>query len=153
MNKPILLTPIQGHIILYCKGHYHYENFFEGLKMIWAIRCGYDYKYTSKDTLTYIANDMFEIIMLCKPERLQYFIETIHRGINESSLVYSNSKELSPIESLIWQYRIILSNLQTKEKVKKNYRFIIKLPKSKKCVFNRILKGEGKYNDYKLITK
>jgi len=153
MKKPVLLTPIQGHIVLYCKGHYEYENFFEGLKMIWAIRCGYDYQYTSKDSLTYIAMDMFEIIMLCKPERLQSIMENVHRGINESHLMSSNSKDFSPIEALIWQYRIILSNMQIKEKVKKNYKSLIKLPRSKKLLFNRILKGKGKYNDYELITK
>lgn len=152
MKKPVLLTSIQGHIVIYCKGLYDYKDFFEGLKMIWAVRCGYDYKHTSSDTYTYIANDMFKIIMLCKPERLEHIVETIHRDINPAwyNLL---PKDLTPIQYLILQYRNVLSNLQVKDKLTKNYRTLIKLPRPKKATFNRILRGKGKYSDYELITK
>ena len=151
MNKIISITPIQGRIILYCKGHYKYDDFFEGLKMIWAIRCGYNYKYTSKDTLTYIANDMFEIIMKCKPNKIEFFMDKIHRNINDN--LFFTPKNLSPIEALVWEYRSILCTLQIKEKINKNYKTLIKIPSKKESTMNRILKGKGKYNDYELITK
>ncbi len=74
----ITLKKFQKHIVLYCKGQYNIpkgeKGFFEGLKMIWAIRCGYDYEQTSKDTLAYIANDMYSIISKCLPHKLPQFI-------------------------------------------------------------------------------
>lgn len=120
--------------------------------MIWAIRCGYDYEYTSKDTLTYIANDMYDIISKCMPEKLPYLMERLHREINWS---IGKPENLSPIEAIIWEYRSMLSNMQIKEKPDgyKRYQWIVKLPKLKRKIFNRILSGKGEYQDYKLITQ
>ena len=58
------VTAIQGHIILYCKSHYRVKDvsYIEGLKRIWAIRCGYDYNEADNSMLEYIANDLFNII-------------------------------------------------------------------------------------------
>jgi len=152
----VILEKFQKHIVLYCKGQYYIpegdKGFFEGLKMIWAIRCGYDYEYTSKDTLTHIANDMFNIIMQCKPEKLNFFMDKIHREINPISN-WTKPKDLTAIEAIIWEYRSILSNMQIKEKPegKKRYKWIINLSKPQPKLFNKILKGKGEYRDYEKV--
>lgn len=148
-RKPIELEAFQGHIVLYCKGHYKFTDFFDGLKRIWAIRCGYDYEYTSKDTLSFVAMDMYEIIAKTEPDRLPYLMEQLHRNLVPR---WSGDyvENLSPIEAVIWQYRIILSNMQVRERDKVTGRLypLVKLPKAKKRIFNRILRGKGEYHDY-----
>jgi hypothetical protein len=148
-KTPIELEAFQGHIVLYCKGHYKHDDFFEGLKMIWAIRCGYDYEYTSKDTLSYIAMDMYEIIAKTQPDRLPYLMEQLHRNL-VPRWKGDYVENLSPIEAIIWQYRIMLCNMQVKERdnVTGKYKWLVKLPKPKKRIFNRILRGNGEYHDY-----
>lgn len=153
----IILEKFQKHIVLYCKGQYNTPNgekgFFEGLKMIWAIRCGYDYNLTSKDTLTYIANDMFNIIMKCKPEKLEFFMDKIHKEINPISN-WTKPKDLTAIEAIIWEYRSILQNLQVRKlpEGKKRYKWLVYLSKPQPRLFNRILKGKGEYKDYEKVT-
>ena len=152
-NTPIELETIKGHIVLYCKGHYKYKDFFEGLKMIWAIRCGYDYELTTKETLSYIADELYEILLETQtPERMRYVMEQVHRNL-EPFWANEFEKNLSPIQALIWQYRSHISNMQVREsfKDKGGYYTLIKLPKPNKKVFNRILKGKGEYGDYYLI--
>lgn len=151
-REPIEFDAFNGHLILYCKGHYKVREgeFFEGLKMIWAIRCGYDYDPKATAVLEYIANAMFNIISICEPERLNHLIHQIHREI-----VWNIGKPegMSPIESIIWGYGSILSNLEIKKQDKETgkMRVIVKLPKPNKRVFNRILRGNGRYDDYDLI--
>lgn len=62
---------------------------------------------------------------------------------------------MTPTQALIWQYRSYIGNMQVKEcfKDKEGYYTLVKLPKPKPIVFNRILKGNGVYGDYYLITK
>jgi hypothetical protein len=152
----IELDKFQGHIVLYCKCHYNSpdgeKGFFEGLKKIWAVRCGYDYSLTGNDTLTYIADDMYNIISACMPDKLTNLMSRIHREINPMVLI-SKPKDMIPIEAIIWEYRSILSNLQVKRKHenKDEYIEIVKLPDPMPEVFNRILAGKGEYGDYKLI--
>lgn len=149
----IHLETFQGHIVLYCKGHYHIpeEGFFEGLKMIWAIRCGYDYGQCSSDVLGFIANDMHEIIQKTSPNSLHYLMDTIHRELSRESPF--KPENMSPIEALIWEYRGFLSNLKVKERDPESEEFItlVELPKPNPKVFNRILKSEGEYEDYERI--
>ena len=150
-HTPIELETIKGHIVLYCKGHYKFDNFFEGLKMIWAIRCGYDYELTSKETLSYVDDEMYEILLETQtPERMRYIMGMFHRN-----LVPYFKNDYSLIEAVIWEYRSHISNMQVKEsyKDKKGYYELVRLPKAKRRVFNRILRGNGKYGDYHLITK
>ena len=156
-NKPIELDEFQGHIVLYCKHHYKTpkgdKGFFEGLKMIWAIRCGYKYELTGKDTLTYIANDMYSIIRKCMPKRLEHLMETLHREINWG---IGKPENLSAIEAIVWEYGSMISQMQVREKKegRKRYSWIVKLPKPKKQVFNRILRGNSNYEDYyKIVEK
>lgn len=150
----ITLEKFQKHIVLYCKGQYNIpegdKGFFEGLKMIWAIRCGYDYEQTSKDTLTYIANDMYSIISKCLPHKLPQLMDNLHREINWS---ISKPDNMLPIEAIIWEYRSILSNMQIREKPngKKRYQWIVYLGKTQPQLFNRILNGKGEYKDYEKV--
>lgn len=150
----IVLPIFQQHLILYCKGHYKYENFFEGLKMIWAVRCGYDYEHCSSDIETYIANELYEIIAKVQPKRLTYIMEIIHKEVNCRGR-FGKPEGMTPIQAIIWEYRSILSCLRVREKPqgKKRYQWIVKLPKPQKQVFNRILRGNGRYEDYELISK
>lgn len=159
-NKEMIeLDNFQGHIVLYCKGHYTFpkgaKGFFEGLKMIWAIRCGYDYDLTTQNTLSYIANDMYEILEKCAPTKLSVLMKKLHSEINP---VYPGlsfkPNDMTPIEAIIWEYKSMLSNLQIKEKDKlftDEYINLIKLPEPLPDIFNRILKGKGEYGDYWLI--
>ena len=147
----VTLDTFQGHIVLYCKGHYEYDDFFEGLKMIWAIRCGYDYKQCSSDVLTYIANDMYKIISICMPNKLLYLHEVLHKEV--ANQTFYKPKNMSPIEAIIWEYRGFISNMQIKDKVNKNYKTLVKLPNRQIRIFNRILKGNGNYDDYQLIKE
>lgn len=152
----IILEKFQKHIVLYCKGQYDIpegdKGFFEGLKMIWAIRCGYDYELTSNDTLTYIANDMYSIISKCMPEKLPFLMDQIHRGINPF-ISFTKPENMTPIEAIIWEYRSILSNMQIREKPegKKKYQWLVKLDNKQPQLFNRILRGNGKYKDYEKV--
>lgn len=148
----------QGHIILYCKGHYDFpdgnKGFFEGLKRIWAIRCGYEYVSTSADTLTYVANDIYEILEKCmRADKLSNLIKKLHREINPISGFLGKPNDMSPIEAVIWEYRSMLMNLQIKEKdnITEEYIDLVKLPVPIPEIFNRILKGKGEYGDYWLI--
>ena len=150
----ITLEKFQKHIVLYCKGQYHIpeedKGFFEGLKMIWAIRCGYDYENTSKDTLAYIADDMYEIISTCLPHKLSHLMQNLHREITWS---IGKPNDLIPIEAIIWEYRCILSNMQIRKqpKGKKRWEWIVYLDKAQPQLFNRILRGNGKYKDYEKV--
>lgn len=145
----IELDKFQKHVVLYCKGHYEFpkgdKGFFEGLKMIWAIRCGYDYENCSSDVLSYIANDMYKIISKCMPDKLPYLMELLHRELTRG---LGKPDNLSPIEALVHEYGSLLSGMQVKELVGRKYKWIIKLDKPQPRLFNRILKNKGKYGDY-----
>jgi hypothetical protein len=147
------LDVFQGHIILYCKGHYKVktDKFFEGLKRIWAVRCGYDYEHSSSDILVYVANDMYRIIAACQPERLSYLMEVIHKEVGNQA--FYKPQNMTPIEAIIWEYRSIISNLQVREKVDNKWKLLINIPKLKKQIFNRILNGNYRNDDYDKITK
>jgi len=147
--KPIEIKGIRGHMILLCKGHYKYQNILEAFRMIWAIRCGYDYEFAKKNQVDrYIADELYELLKLTDPKKIEYFHELLHKELQDTY----KSEELTPLERIILIYRSYLSMVQIKEKVGKKYKYLIKLPKPKKQVFNRILRGNGKYEDYKLIN-
>lgn len=143
-----------GHLILYCKGAYKVktEDFFEGLKKIWAIRCGYDYNQTNRDVLRYIANDMYEIISICAPKKLPHIIGILHQELSPTASSFGKPENMLPIEAIIWEYRGALNNLKVREHNEKGKIYwIIKLPKPQRQLFNRILRGKGRYEDYKLV--
>jgi hypothetical protein len=102
---------------------------------------------------------MFDIILKCKKlnniKEVKNLMDTIHKGVSDDfSIGLTKPKNMSPIKSLIWEYRKIIFNLR----INKTDSFGIKttlvpLPKVQKEIFERILKGEGKYDDYELIQK
>jgi hypothetical protein len=161
MKEPITLETFNGHLVLYCKGHYNAKDkridFFDGLKRIWAVRCGYDYNPNEGDrVLEYIADSMFEIIAECKQfdtvERVKHFMDVIHKGVSDQSF---KPEGMSPIRALIWEYRVVLIHLKVNDvpEGKKRYVPIVVLPKPMKQTFFRILNGNGNYDDYRKISQ
>lgn len=148
--KPIeLKDKFQAHIILYCKGYYQQNNvsFHEGLRRIWAVRCGLSLEHINERFDEYIADELYRIIALTKPKRIPYLIEAIHKELTKT-LLFDFEKERTAIEKLIFLYMNELMMLQVKDKVNKNYRTLIKLPKPQKRLFAKIVKGNFEYNDY-----
>ena len=149
--KAIKLEVFQQHIILLCKGHYKYDNIFVALKQIWAIRCGYEYDEKDTRVYTQIANDLYNILITIEPKKIDYMMSVIHDEINKP---YS-PKGMPPIEALIHEYRSMIFNSPISELDEKTNKrtILVVLPKPMKRVFNRILKGNGRYKDYELINK
>jgi len=151
----ITLEKFQEHLVLYCKGHYYASDvdFVEGLKRIWAIRCGYDYKNEPSAVGTYIANELYKIITICLPYSLPHIQELLHRSLGNRLGSSFKPDNLEPIDIILWEYKNIIAQLQVKkEQPDGKYETLIKLPKPKKQLFNRIVRGNGKYGDYKLVT-
>lgn len=147
------VTTIQGHIILYCKYHYPVKDvsFIEGLKRIWAIRCGYDYNEADNRMLESIANELFDIIyQICDIDIID-FQKKLHNEI--CNTLYQYEKDNLPIVRIIYYYKHQLAFLQVCDynKETNKTKSLIKLPTPKKRVFKRILKGKGVYSDYNLI--
>ncbi len=134
-----------GHIILYCKGHYNLKDvdFITGLQRIWAVRCGISVEHIRDSFNEYIADKLHEIFAKCKPEKLYYFHQILNKGLCDD-WAYEG---LTAIERVIMIYKNELMMLQIKEENKT----LIKLPKPQKRIFKRIVKGKGVYNDYTLV--
>lgn len=145
----ITIHGIEGHIILLCKNHYTCKSLDIALRMLWAIRCGYDYdNITDKSANRYIANELHKILMKVNPKRLENFHETIHEEISNMF----RYPDYTPLEIMIRLYCNELSYLHVREKVGKLWEWRIKLPKPKKQVLNCIFRGNGRYEDYKLLN-
>lgn len=150
MEKSVLTyKEIEGHIILLCKNHYKIkEGLVESLKMIWAIRCGYEYDKKDNSSLRYIMNELYTILLPTITDHSR-FQDQLHDYI--TSWVY---KDFTLEERVIKFYCSQISNLKVKEKISDNkWQILINLPKPKKILFNRILRGNGRYEDYKLISE
>jgi len=150
--KMIVLDPIQGHIVLFCKGHYkkNQASQLEGLRKIWAIRCGLEYQYVEKgQSDEYIADELFRIIKQVAPIKAERMWEELHKQLARPDYQY---RDLKAIEMTIMVYRSVLFGLQVREKFGDRYEWLIQFPKPKKQVFNRILRGNGRFDDYKLIA-
>lgn len=136
-----------GHIILYCKGHYRVEgvDFISGLQRIWAVRCGIELKYIKPSMNEYIADKLHEIFAKCTPKKLHYFHQILYKGLCDEW----NYKGLSGIERVIMVYANELMGLQIKEStIKGKYKTLIKLPKPQKQLFKRIVRGNIQKGDY-----
>jgi len=135
-----------GHIILYCKGHYNLNNvdFITGLQRIWAVRCGLSVEHISSSFNEYIADHLHDIFAKCSPRKLPYFHQILNKGLCDNW----KYEGLSGIERAIMVYRVELMQLQIREGKRK---IIIKLPKPQKRLFKRIVSGKAEYNDYKLV--
>ena len=138
-----------GHIILFCKGHYKCPNsYIKGLRIIWSIRCGYPYNEKDHSVDRYIANKLYSLLKELNPERISYIQERIHDDITCS---WRFEKDSTPIEKLIYIYISEIANIQVKEKKGERYVWLFKLPKPMKKLFNKILSGKGSYDDYWLV--
>jgi len=146
--KNLEFKGFDGHLILLCKSHYKLtESFIESLKMIWAIRCGYPYDKNDNSSIRYILDGLYKIL---EPtiENPQQFQEKLHESL--ISCIY----DLNTLEKLVLFYRDEISMLQVREKsANGKWTTLIKLPQPQKRLFNRILTGNGRYDDYKLIQK
>jgi hypothetical protein len=144
----INLDNFDGHLVLYCKNNYYVPNidFLTGLRRIWAIRCGYDYKDGNTSVDRYIADHLYDVLKLTDfHPSLQ---ELLHNYIVNN--YYDDGK--TAIENIIMFYRSRISMLIIREKVNTYWKPLIHLPKTQRRVFKRIVRGNGRYNDYKLIN-
>lgn len=141
--------PIKGHMVLLCKGHYHVPtvSFIEAARKIWAIRCGYDYDPQDTTCDVHIANELYEIIRIIAPHKM----ENLHREIHTDIMGKFGYRHLNPRETLIYIYRSIICDVQIKEQKGERYYKLIELPKPQKRLFKRIIKGNGRFSDYYLI--
>lgn len=146
----IQLPTIEGHIVLYCKNHYSTDvDFHVGLRRIWAIRCGLDEEHViTGQADRYIANELYKLFRLLNPTKAEYFHEIIHAELEKPY----RFKDLTHLESLMIIYRSEISMVAIREKKGERYYPLVKLPKPKKKLFKRIIKGKGVYDDYKAIT-
>jgi hypothetical protein len=138
-----------GHIILYCKGHYNQKDvdFIVGLQRIWAVRCGLPFDSIRGSFNEYIADHLHEIFVKCCPQKQPYFYQILYKGLVDEW----KYEGLTAIERVIMIYSNELVQLQIKEKKNKNYTTLIKLPKPQKRLFKKIVSGKGEYIDYKLV--
>ena len=147
LKQNVTLTPIQGHIILYCKLHYGVDgvSFIDGFKRLWAVKC----KSNDDDMLDYIANYLFEIICIVSDFDAVEFQKRLHLSLFEY-----NPRKKSAIELIISFYIFQLANLKIAKynPISGKTKMLLSLPKPKKRLFKRILKGKGDYNDYNLLN-
>lgn len=150
-KKPeIVIEGIEGHIVLLCKGHYKYKDFLEAIRILWAVRCGYEYEFNKDgEADVFIANEMFKIFRTLNPQKADEYYKFLH-----NALIDRINSGLKPIEMCILFYRSEISMTKVKERDNNTgkYYSIVKLPKPKKRIFNRILSGDYVYDDYKLIN-
>ena len=148
LKENVEITPIQGHIILYCKLHYGVDDvsFIDGFKRLWTAKCKED---GSDDMLDYIANYLFEIICTVSEFDAVEFQNRLHLSFLEY-----NPKNKTALELIISFYIFQLSKLKTSEydSISGKIKMLLTLPNPKKRVFNKIISGKGDYIDYKLLT-
>ena len=148
------LTTIQGHIVLFLKGHYQVPNIttIDGLQRIWAVRCGYGVDSIDKASLEHIADDLYTIFVGMNPNTdLVHFQKMVHREISKDYL--QRWTDLSATEKLIMFYSSEIFGTPVREHIGEGkFKPIIKLPTPKVRVFKRILNGNAEFNDYKLIN-
>lgn len=140
------MKKFDGHLILLCKLHYEVEgvDFITAIKRIWAIRCGhYIETIRRNDYLENIANNLHRLILEYSDKDAKWLQELLHNELSKDYLY--RWVNLNTMEKIIMFYRSEIFNLTVREGEK----VIINLPKPKKKLFKRIIKGEGVYDDYK----
>lgn len=136
------LSNFEGHLVLYCKKHYHvsYVDFILGLQRIIAVYSGMDAENISKH---HILNKLAKIVTVLYSD---WSIEQILFYVHD--VVCSNYyKECSVEDKLIFQYCSLIYDSQ----IKRGKKVLVKLPEPQKRLFKRIVRGNGNYNDYKLV--
>ena len=147
------LDKFEGHIMLYCKGQYTVENvdFLTGLRRIWAIRCGLSLEHIDPSIDEYLANALCGMILKINPNKVRLIFDRLHSEISKNYLMFN--RDLTSIERIIMVYRGIIIGTKVKDKNETTGKWedLIKLPKPQIGIFKRIIKGKGKYEDFKLI--
>ena len=145
------LKGFDGQIVLYCKGHYNLKGvgFIKGLQHIWAARCGYDVEHISDKEKEYIADEMYRILLEVAPKKTENMFEKVHKALVDNWMY----RELTAIERVIMVYCNDLMQLQVKERKPngKGYVTLLKLPRARKQTMKRIVRGNGRSGDYRLI--
>lgn len=144
MEKTIVYEAFDSHIILYCKRHYKSNNLLEDLKKIWVVRCGLEYDKNDNRIIKPIMDGLYRIIkpIISDPVRFQ---ENMHEYL--TSWIH---KDMEWHERLISYYVSVIANIQVFDNIK--YKTLVKLVKPRKEIFNRIIDGKGKYEDYDIIV-
>ena len=139
---------IQGHIILLCKGWYQVEDvdYLTSLKRLWAVRCGIDKEYINSSAYGSIADELYKILIESSPTEALYLQERMHNYL-QSNYRFSIEK-FSTMEKIIYFYISRIHSITCREDKKQ----IVKLPKPKKQILKRIIRGNGRYTDYELLT-
>lgn len=136
-----------GHIILLCKNHYNIKDvkLIDALRRVWCVRCGLDVEHANGQLDQYIANRLCDIIDTINPNRVREILRNIHSELHP---VFSYRYEgMTPLEILISMYRSEIAFT----KVKENEEFLIELPEPLPELFDKIIRGEGEFNDYQLV--
>ena len=136
------LTNFDGHLVLYCKRHYdvYYVDFTLGLQRIIAVYSGIDTENVSKH---HILTKLSKIVSVLYSD---WSIEQILSHVHEA--ICNNYYEECSIEDrLIFQYCSLIYGSQ----IKSGKKVLVELPKPQKRLFKRIVRGNGNYNDYKLV--
>jgi len=149
--KEIKIDTFDGHLVLLCKNWYTVKgvDFFTSVKRLWAVRCGLDKEYATDHLYENIADHLVNIILQYKyKENPIHLFEILHREVDNDLL---NPRKLTAIEKMIWEYRSIVGNLKIRDVDKKVV--YVRLPKPQKQIVKRIVRGNGRYKDYELLTK
>jgi hypothetical protein len=155
METPIKLEEkFDGHIILYCKGHYDCNvDFFEGLINIWSARCGVKVIDSSSErdgVYEFIANRLIKIIKLTTPKKMEYVFERLHKELAYKPIFqYEIESKSSSIQKCIELYVDILRDLKVNDHDEYGKVFpLITLPKPQKRLFKKIIREGCKGGEY-----
>ena len=147
-KKPLSveLTQEQTIWMYLCKGHYKRPervDFLKAIRMLWAIRCGYDYEESDKRMYRHVADVLFELLMILEPKKQKYIHQLVHDELT-STFKY---EDLTPIEIVIMCYR---NHIMQALVINRND-FELILGEKREDAVNKVLEGNGEYGDYKLI--
>lgn len=135
-----------GHLILYCKGHYTCKDgFLVGLRRIFDARSGVP--TTSNHMDHSVANRLFNICINSSEVTLDQLITNMHRELWTKE-VFKNAEGYTALETLVLLYASYIRYRSVKQE---DGTILLKLPKPKKRIYNKILKG-GDY-DYSIYNQ
>jgi hypothetical protein len=136
------LSSFDGHLVLYCKKHYSVPNvdLILGLQRMIGVYCGNDAKDIAK---RHILTKLSKIVSILYSDwNIEQILSHVHEAITNKWY-----EDLSVEHKLIVEYVVLICHVQTKQ----GRKILVKLPKPQKRLFKRIIRGNGNYNDYKLI--
>ena len=121
-----------GHVILYCKNHYTCKNgLIYGLRRMFAARCGVPSDTNDMDDN--IANRLFNLCIITTGMGAAHLMSVVHREISK------NHDGIPTLHILIKLYASYVAFSSVKDD---EGNVILKLPKPKKRVYNKILNAK-----------